>query len=163
MHLRKNQQLGQRPEQRGGKRGGLALQVVPHARDRCCNQLLPYGAPPGRELLKLRLHGFLYLLQNARYGPHDLGPVQLQQFFQIVRIAVSDRYAFVEVAIAEQPLQHVRQRQHREGLTGRLREHPPQTSAQIEGEVAMREHHAFGRAGGAGSVDDGSQALGIDS
>ena len=133
------------------------------ARDRRRDELLAYGAPPGCELLDLRLHGFPYLLQNARHGPHDLGPVQLQQLFQIVRVAVGNGYALMEVAIAEHPLQHVRQRQHGKSLAGSLREHPPQAAAQIEGQVPVREHHAFGSARGAGSVDDGSQAPGIDS
>src|ERR1035438_6330311 len=43
------------------------------------------------ELGDLGLHGFLHLLQNPRYDSYNVGPVYRQQFFQIVRIAISNK------------------------------------------------------------------------
>ena len=137
----KTSSLASEREQRDGKRHGLARPLlVGFARPPPAISFFSYGPPPRERAAAPVSPPPPYLLQNARHRAHDLGPVQLEQFLQIVRISIGDGHALMEVAIAERPLEHVRQRQHGERLTRRLREHPPQAGAQIEDQVAVREH-----------------------
>ena len=107
----------------------------------------------------LGLHGFLHFLQNPRHDPYDVGPVYRQQFLQIVRIAICNAHAFVEVAEAKRALQNMRQRQDRESLVGGIGRDARQAAPQIGHDITVRKHHAFGRASGAGSIDNGRQIV----
>ena len=77
-------------------------------------------------------------------------------------IAISDAHAFVKVAIAERALQNMRQRQDRESLMGSICRDTRQAAPQVGHDVTVRQHHAFGCTGGAGSIDNGRQVPRID-
>src|ERR1039458_7263183 len=99
MHLRKYQYVGQGSQQPVGQAGGLSAHLGPLARHGGLDQLPGYRAPVRRKQGDLGFHGFLHFFQNSRYNPDDVGPVNGQQFFQIVRIAISDTHAFVSPQI----------------------------------------------------------------
>ncbi len=98
------------------------------------------------------------LLEQARDARHD-GRPDLQQVLRhrVDRLGVGNRRPRGQVGELDHPLEHVRQRQERQGHIAVGEGNDLQGGADVAGEVAVGEHHPFRVAGRPGGIQDAGE------
>src|SRR5215471_3920574 len=109
----------------------------------------------------MRSHRGVELLPDARYGKEDGGSNLADVFrHRVDALCEVDGGAGVErIEDAEGSLGHVRERQEGELLIARAGLREEVGEADLEEDVAVAQHGALGRAGGARGVDEDGEIL----
>ena len=105
-------------------------------------------------------HGGIHLFVEPRHREHYRRPDLLEILaYQLERFSVVDDYPGVEHGVVHHPLEHVRQRQHREALVPHAHGDHPQGALHVGPQVVVGEHHALRVARRPRRIDEGSELI----
>jgi hypothetical protein len=120
------------------------------------------GALPRRRLVEALLEAAGELLPDAGDEGGELGALVAEVVAEAAAVGVDEGAAGGDGDVFFDALVHVPGGQDREHLAAGMQVEGREGAVDVGADVAVAEHHALGRAGGAARVDDGEEVVGAE-